>query len=103
MELLVATWTLRVAVLAACAVGAASISAGTPVVDSVDRGIAVAVVFTFAGRQLMGFLEPPERRLLRLRKKRQARRTKATRAPKPAAADQAGATSKTTSTVSRSA
>jgi hypothetical protein len=103
MELLVATWTLRIAVLAALAVGGASISAGTPVVDSVDRGIAAAVMFTFAGRWLMGFLEPPERRLLRLRKKREARRAKTARSAKPAAADRERAQNRPPSTVSRSA
>jgi hypothetical protein len=103
MELLVATWTLRIAVLAALAVGGASISAGIPVVESVDRGIAVAVIFTIAGRKLMGWLEPPERRLLRMRQKRQARRAKATRSPRADAAARTGAPSKTASTVSRSA
>ena len=43
-------------------------TAGTPVVDSVDRALAAAVLFTFAGRFLMGCLEPPERKMLRMRK-----------------------------------
>jgi len=103
MELLIATWTLRIAVLAALAVGGASMSAGTPVVDSVDRGIAAAVMFTFAGRWLMGFLEPPERRLLRMRKKREARRAKVARSGKPDAADRERTRSRPPSTVSRSA
>ena len=102
MELLVATWTLRIAIVAALAVGGASLSAGTPVVDAVDRGMAAAVVFTFAGRWLVGWLEPPERRLLRMRKKREARRAKAARAAKPDVAARAAARSKS-STVSRSA
>ena len=103
MELLVATWTLRVAIVAAVAVSGASITAGTPVVDSVDRGLAAAVLFTFAGRWLVGFLEPPERRLLRMRKKREARRAKASKAGKPDAAARAAARSKSQPTVSRSA
>jgi hypothetical protein len=103
MELLVATWTLRVAIVAALAVAGASISAGTPVVTAVDRGILAAVVFTFAGRKLMGWLEPPERRLLRMRQKRQARRAKATRSPRADVATRDGAPSKKQSTVSRSA
>jgi hypothetical protein len=117
MDLLIATWTLRVAVVAALAVGGASISAGTPVVESVDRGLAAAVVFTFAGRWLAGWLEPPERRLLRMRKKREARRAKAdkaakpdtkaakseTRAGKPDAPAKAAAKSKSPSAVSRTA
>jgi len=40
MELFVATWTLRVAIVAALAVGGASYSAGTSVVESVDRAMA---------------------------------------------------------------
>ena len=109
MELLVATWTLRIAIVAALAVGGASYSAGAPAVDSVDRGMAAAVLFTFAGRWLMGWLEPPERRLARMRKKREARRAKATRsvkagkAGKPDPAARAAARSKSPSTVSRSA
>jgi hypothetical protein len=103
MELLVATWTLRVAVVAALAVGGASMSAGAPVVDSVDRGIAAAVLFTFAGRWLVGFLEPPERRLMRMRKMRDARRAKAARSGKPSAAAGDSSGKRTPSTVSRSA
>ena len=76
MELLVATWVLRIAVVAALAVGGASYQAGTPVVDCVDRALLVAVAFTFAGRWLIGWLEPPERRLVRMRKRREARRAK---------------------------
>jgi len=109
MELLVATWTLRVAVVAALAVGGASYSAGTPAIESVDRAMAAAVLFTFAGRWLTGWLEPPERRLARMRKKREARRAKAARAGnagkagKPSPDARAAARSKSPSTVSRSA
>jgi hypothetical protein len=103
MELFVATWTLRVAIVAALAVGGASYSAGTPVVEAVDRGMAAAVLFTFAGRWLTGWLEPPERRLLRMRKKREARRAKGAKAAKPDAVARAAAKSKPPSTVSRTA
>jgi hypothetical protein len=103
MELFVATWTLRVAIVAALAVGGASYSAGTPVVEAVDRGMAAAVLFTFAGRWLTGWLEPPERRLLRMRKKREARRAKGAKASKPDAAARAAAKSKSPSIVSRTA
>jgi hypothetical protein len=103
MELFVATWTLRVAIVAALAVGGASYSAGTPVVEAVDRGMAAAVLFTFAGRWLTGWLEPPERRLLRMRKKREARRAKGAKASKPDTAARAAAKSKSPSIVSRTA
>jgi hypothetical protein len=69
MQLLVATWTIRVAIIAALAVGGSS-------------SMAAAVLFTFAGRWLMGWLEPPERRLLRMRQKREARRAKSLKAAK---------------------
>jgi hypothetical protein len=45
-------------------------------VDSADRALAVAVAFTFAGRFLMGWLEPPAVKMLRLRKRREAKRNK---------------------------
>jgi hypothetical protein len=79
MELMVASWTIRIALFAALAVGAASYAGGTSAIVSVDRGMAAAVLFTFAGRWLLGWLEPPERRLLRMRRKRDARRAKAAR------------------------
>jgi flagellar motor component MotA len=77
MELLVATWTLRIAIIAALAVGGVSYQAGASAVDCVDRALAVAVVFTLAGRFLMNWLEPPERKMLRMRKRREAKRSKA--------------------------
>jgi hypothetical protein len=77
MELLVATWTLRIAVIAALAVGGVSYQAGASAVDCVDRALAVAVGFTLAGRFLMNWLEPPERKMLRMRKRREAKRSKA--------------------------
>jgi len=102
MELLVATWTLRIAVVAALAVGGASLQSGAPAVDCVDRALATAVGFTLAGRWLVGWLEPPERKLMRMRKKREARRSKAM---KTATADSVAAARarRSTSTISRSA
>lgn len=76
MELLIATWTLRIAVVAALAVGGASLQSGAPAVDCVDRALATAVAFTLFGRLLVGWLEPPERKMMRMRMKRDARRAK---------------------------
>ena len=42
MELLVATWTLRIALFAALAVGGASYAGGTSAIVSVDRAMAAA-------------------------------------------------------------
>ena len=102
MQLLVATWTLRVAIVAALAVGGASYESGASVIDCVDRALLVAVGFTFAGRWLSGWLEPPEAKLLRMRRRRQAKRSKI---DKSGAADIAAAARKarSASTVSRSA
>jgi hypothetical protein len=102
MELLIATWTLRIAVVAALAVGGVSYQAGAPAVDCVDRALAVAVGFTLAGRLLAGWLEPPEVKMLRMRKRRDARRAKAM---KSARADSVAAarTRRSESTISRSA
>lgn len=102
MELLVATWTLRIAIVAALAVGGASYQAGATAVDCVDRALATAVAFTFAGRLLVGWLEPPEVRMLRMRKRREARRAKSTRG---GSGERAAAVrgSRSTSTISRSA
>jgi hypothetical protein len=80
MQLLVATWTLRIAIVAALAVGGVSFQAGAPAVDCVDRALAVAVGFTLAGRWLQGWVEPPEVKMLRMRKRRQAKRGKAQKA-----------------------
>jgi hypothetical protein len=105
MDLLIATWTLRFSIVAALAVGGASYSAGTPVVESVDRAMAAAVFFTLGGRWLMGWLEPPERKVLRMRKRRDAHRTKTARADGGAKAKTRAAERSTQgpSTVSRTA
>lgn len=102
MELLVATWTLRIAIVAALAVGGVSFQAGMPAIDCVDRALAVAVGFTLAGRLLVGWLEPPERKMMRMRKRRDAQRAKAMKA---ATADSVAAARarRSASTISKSA
>lgn len=70
MELLVATWSLRLALVAALAVGGFALSGGATVIDAVDRAALAALVFTLAGRWFIGFLETPEQRLARLRARR---------------------------------
>jgi hypothetical protein len=81
MELLVATWTVRLALIAALAVGIVSYQSGAAVIDAMDRALAVAVGFTFAGKFLVGWLEPPEKKMLRMRKRRAAKRTKKSGTP----------------------
>ena len=100
MELFVATWALRVSVIAALAVGGVSYYSGTPAMESVDRALVVAVGFTFAARFLMGWLEPPERKMLRLRRRREQARAKAIRA---GARSAAGRAPRAQSTLNRSA
>jgi hypothetical protein len=102
MELIVATWTLRIAIVAALAVGGVSYQAGASAVDCVNRALATAVAFTIAGRMLLSWLEPPEVRLLRVRKRREARRAKAM---KSSTGDQVAAARarRSASTISRSA
>src|ERR1035437_86148 len=102
MELLIATWTLRIAVIAALAVGGASLQSGAPAVDCVDRALAVAVGFTLAGRLLVGWLEPPEKKMMRMRKRRDARRSKATKSATADSVTAAGAR-RSASTISRRA
>jgi hypothetical protein len=102
MQLLVSTWTLRIATVAALAVGIVSYQAGAPEIDSVDRALATAVAFTLAGRWLLGWLEPPEVRMLRMRKRRESKRAKAMKA---ATSDSVAAARarRSASTVSRNA
>ena len=102
MDLFIATWTLRIAIVAALAVGGASYESGAPMMDCVDRALAVAVGFTLAGRFLVSWLEPPEVKMMRMRKKREAKRAKAMKA---AASDSVAAARarRSTSTISRSA
>ncbi len=101
MELLVATWTMRVAIVAALAVGFVSYQAGASTLDCVDRALASAVLFLFAGRWLMGWLEPPEKRMLRMRIKRARKKSKARKPPSPERL--AAANAQANSTISRTA
>lgn len=89
MELLVATWTLRVSLVASVAVAAVSISVGTTVIEAVDRAVIAAFALTFLGRQLIGWLETPEQRMVRLRAKRESARAGGT-SGKTAKAGKAG-------------
>ncbi len=100
MQLLVATWTLRLSVVAALAVGGVSYQAGASALDCVDRALAVAVGFTLAGRWLLGWLEPPEVRMLKMRQRRDARRSKKGNG---AAGESTARGRRSASTVSRSA
>jgi hypothetical protein len=88
MELLVATWTVRLAFIGALGVAGISLAAGSLVPDAVIRAAFVAFVFTLGGRLLIGFLETPEQRLVRLRRERAGRAGKAAKAKssKPAVA-----------------
>jgi hypothetical protein len=101
MELLVATWTMRLAIVAALAVGYVSYQAGASTLDCVDRALAAAVAFLIGGRMLLGWLEPPEKKMLRLRVKRAKQRAKA-RKPAPAA-NRSEAGARPASTVSKTA
>jgi hypothetical protein len=102
MQLLLATWTMRIALVAAFAVGGVSYQAGAPAIDCVDRALAVAVGFTLAGRWLLGMLEPPEVRMLKMRMRREAKRAKGRKA---ATSEQVASarSRRSASTISRSA
>ncbi len=99
MELLVATWTMRVAIVAALAVGFVSYQAGAATIDCVDRALAAAVAFLIAGRMLISWLEPPEKKMLRMRIKRAKKRAKNRKAPSADRHSEA----RTQSTLSRTA
>jgi len=101
MELLVATWTLRISLVAAVAVGFVSYQAGASTLDCVDRALASAVGFLFAGRWLIGWLEPPEKKMLRMRIKRAKKKSKARKPPSPERLAEANA--RASSTISRTA
>jgi hypothetical protein len=85
MELLVATWTLRIAFLGAIVVGWLTVAAGGTPVDAVDRAALAAFAFTFLGGKLIGWLETPEQKMhrLRARRTRSGKAPKAPKAPKP--------------------
>jgi hypothetical protein len=74
MELLVATWTLRLALAGSLAVAGISISAGATILEAVERSVIVAFALTLLGRKLIGWLQTPEQKMLRLRVQRDAAR-----------------------------
>ncbi len=80
MELLVATWTLRLALVGALAVAAISVSAGATMHRRRRaRRASPPSPSPLLGRLLIGWLETPEQRMLRLRRRREAaRRTNGT-------------------------
>jgi hypothetical protein len=74
MELLVATWTVRLTLVAMLVVGWISLASGLGMLDVVIRVGVTALVLTFAGKWLMGYLETPEQKLARLRAQRSRNR-----------------------------
>jgi hypothetical protein len=74
MELLVATWTTRLALVGALLVGWISLAAGATMLDVAIRLALAAFVLTYAGRLIMGWLETPEQKMLRLRSSRSTRK-----------------------------
>jgi len=76
MELLIATWTVRLARVGALLVGWISLAAGATMIDVAVRIALAAFVLTYAGRLMMGWLETPEQKMLRLRAGRSRKRSK---------------------------
>jgi len=76
MELLVATWTTRLTLIGALLVGWISLASGLSMVDVAMRITLASFALTLAGRQIMGWLETPEQRMLRLRLSRTRKRAK---------------------------
>jgi hypothetical protein len=76
MELLVAAWTARLALVGALLVGWISLAAGATMLDVAIRVAIAAFVLTYAGRLLIGWLETPEQKMLRLRASRSSQRPK---------------------------
>jgi hypothetical protein len=74
MELLVATWSVRLALVGGLLVGWISIASGVGMIDVAVRVGLTAFILTYAGRQIMGWLETPEQRMLRLRARRTRKR-----------------------------
>ncbi len=74
MELLVATWTTRLALVGALLVGWISLAAGATMLDVAIRVALAAFVLTYAGRLIMGWRETPEPKMLRLRSRRATRK-----------------------------
>jgi hypothetical protein len=76
VELLVATWITRLTLIGALLVGWISLASGLSMVDVAIRIALASFVLTFAGRQIMGWLETPEQRMVRLRMSRARQRAK---------------------------
>jgi hypothetical protein len=76
MELLIATWTVRLALVGALLVGWISLASGATMIDVAVRVAMAAFVLTYAGRLMMGWLETPEQKMLRLRAGRSRKRSK---------------------------
>ena len=86
MELLVATWTLRLAIVAAVLIGGVSLAAGVSVLDAAQRAVLAFFLFTLGGRLLLDRLEPPERKLERRRRRYARPAAKTTKRRDPATA-----------------
>jgi len=76
MELLVATWTIRLALVGALLVGWISLASGATMIDVAIRIALAAFALTYAGRLMMGWLETPEQKMLRMRRGRSKNRAK---------------------------
>ena len=72
MELLVATWSVRLAMIGALTVGGLSLSVGASPLDAVARAAAAAFAFTLGGRVLLARIETHDQRVRRLRARRAA-------------------------------
>jgi hypothetical protein len=70
MELVVVTWTVRLALVASLGVGAVSYLAGNDAIDIAIRSLLAALAFFVAARFLLDRLEAPEQRLARLQARR---------------------------------
>lgn len=75
MELLVATWSVRLAMIGALTVGGLSVSVGASPIDAVIHAAAAAFAFTLGGRVLLARLETPDQRVRRLRARRAANKS----------------------------
>ena len=70
MELLVATWTVRLTLVGMLATGWITYSAGMGLLDVAIRVAVVAVALLFAGRLALGWLETPDQKLARMHARR---------------------------------
>lgn len=79
MEMLVATWTVRLTLLGMLIVGFLSWSAGVTMLEMVLKVAATALALLFAGRQVLGLLESPEQKMVRTLRKGKAAGSKSAR------------------------